>query len=419
MTRRDLLLLILAFLITRAAFTAAGVLSIRFLPTTEGKEYTHLLDGGAALDMWYRWDAGFYASIATYGFDWVNEARPADDMAFLPLYPLAIHLVGGMTDTGCLLSPYLSTCATIGGVAVSNAALLLATLLLFDLAQAHYGGKVAWGAALLLLISPISVYLSGVYTESLFLLLTLLTFWLLERDRFVLAVGAAALACLTRSVGAALFVPLAWAAIFPLTPLPSPTQAGRGEQERDGGFAPSPEFGGGMGRGSNWRSTAHPYRIALAFVPPLIFAAYIVLAGVSVGDPLAYFKTYGSTWGRTTGSPLQAFTIYFSGEPVALFGWNPAWIDLIMTLVYLALGAWLLIKPGLRVWGLFALVALLIPIATGSLLSMRRFGATLSLPTSCRRSGRTALYKQVIVYGATAALALLFLTRFVTWHWIA
>lgn len=381
MTRRDLLLLILAFLITRAALTTAGVLAIRFLPTTEGEEYTHLLDGGAALDMWYRWDAGFYASIATYGYDWVNERRPADDMAFLPLYPLAIHLVGGMTDTGCLLSPYLSTCATIGGVAVSNAALLLATLLLFDLARAHYGRKVAWGAALLLLISPISVYLSGVYTESLFLLLTLLTFWLLERDRFALAVGAAALACLTRSVGVALFVPLAWAAW-------------------------------------NGRSV-HPYRIALAFVPPLIFAAYILLAGVSVGDPLAYFKTYGSTWGRTTGSPIQAFTIYFSGEPVALFGWNPAWIDLILTLVYLALAAWLLIRTESRVWGPFALVALLIPIATGSLLSMPRFGATLFPFYILLVKWADRPYKQVIVYGAAAALALLFLTRFVTWHWIA
>lgn len=382
MTRRDILLLILAFLITRAAFTTAGVLSMRFLPSTEGDEYTHLLDGVPALDMWYRWDAGFYATIATYGYDWINEQRPSDDMAFLPLYPLAIHVVSGMTNTGCALSPYLSTCATIGGVAVSNAALLLATLLLFDLARRRYGSKIAWGAALLLLVSPISVYLSGVYTESLFLLLTLLTFWLLERDRFVLAVVAAALACLTRSVGVALFLPLAWVA---------------------------------------WRGStaARPYRMALAFIPPLIFAVYILLAGVTVGDPLAYFKTYDSTWGRSAGSPIQAFTVYFSGEPVALFGWSPAWIDLILTLVYLGLAVSLLIKTETGAWGLFALVALLIPIATGSLLSMPRFGATLFPFYILLAKWSNRWYKQAIVYGAVLALALLFLTRFVTWHWIA
>lgn len=166
-------------------------------------------------------------------------------------------------------------------------------------------------------------------------------------------------------------------------------------------------------------------RLALAFIPPLIFAGYILLAGVSVGDPLAYFKTYGSTWGRTTGSPIQAFTVYFSGEPVALFGWSPAWIDLILTLVYLGLAAALLTKAEVRqrvsarTWGLFALVSLLIPIATGSLLSMPRFGATLFPFYILLAHWADRWYKRAIVYGAAAALALLFLSRFVTWRWIA
>src|SRR3954447_7463670 len=90
LTRRDLLLLVLAFLITRAAITTAGVVALKRLPSNGSSEFTHLLDTGAlspALDMWYRWDAGFYATIATYGYDWINERKPADDMAFLPVYP--------------------------------------------------------------------------------------------------------------------------------------------------------------------------------------------------------------------------------------------------------------------------------------------------------------------------------------------
>ena len=171
MTRRDLLLLILAFVITRAALVGAGVIALRYYPPNEGAEFTHLIDGGAALDLWYRWDAGFYATIATDGYDWLNTRQPADDMAFLPLYPLAVHLVSGMTPTGCLASPYLSTCATVGGLVVSNAALLIALLLLFDLARRRYGKSTAWRVALLLLVSPISIFLSGVYTEATFLLL--------------------------------------------------------------------------------------------------------------------------------------------------------------------------------------------------------------------------------------------------------
>ncbi len=228
MNRRDLLLLILAFVITRAALVGAGVIALRYYPPNEGTEFTHLIDGGAALDLWYRWDAGFYATIATDGYDWLNTRQPADDLAFLPLYPLAIHLVSGMTATGCLASPYLSTCATVGGLVVSNVALLIALLLLFDLALTRYGRSTAWRAALLLLASPIGIFLSGVYTEALFLLLTVLVFWLLERDRFAWAVIAAIFACLTRSVGVALVPALLWYAWrYPLTPDPSPTQGGR------------------------------------------------------------------------------------------------------------------------------------------------------------------------------------------------
>lgn len=382
MTRRDLLLLFLAFLITRAALTGAGVLSMRVLRTVEGPEYVHLLDGGAALDMWYRWDAGFYASIATYGYNWQRDLTYSADMAFLPVYPLALHLVSGLTPTGCALSPYLSTCVTLGALLVSNLALLLSLFLLFDLTQRHFGRTVAWRAALLLLISPISIFLSGIYTESLFLLLTLLTFWLLERERFALAVVAAAVASLTRSVGVALFLPLLWVA---------------------------------------WKSQppARLYRLALAFVPPLLFGGYIVWMGLSVGDPLAFFKSFSMTWGRTAGTPIQAFTVYFSGEPVSLFGWSPAWHDLIMTLFYLALSLFLLRDEKMRLWGIFALTAILIPIASGSLLSMPRYGAVIFPFYILLARWADRLPKQVLVYGGAAAFALLFLTRFVTWHWIA
>ncbi len=437
MTRRDLLLLILAFVITRAAITAAGVVALRVLLSNEGSEFTHLLDGGAALDMWYRWDAGFYATIATEGYHWLNERQPNSDMAFLPLYPLLTHLVSGITPTGCLASPYQSTCATVGGLVVSNAALLLAAMLLFDLALAHFGKHAAWSAVLLLLISPISIFLSGVYTEALFLLLTMLTFWLLERDRFVLAVIAASLACLTRSVGVALFLPLLWAAWRPLSPTPSPTQAERGEKDKDerrtavrpynirengntqqGRGVPRLDTGDNVGE-KQGRTTVRPYRVILAFVPPLMFAGYILLAGLTVGDPLAYFKMYASVWNRTAGTPIQAFTVYFSGQKVAWFGWDVSWIDLIMTLFYLALAIILLAREKTRTWGLFALVAVLIPIASGTLIGMPRFGAVLFPFTILLAAWANRWYKQVIVYGAAAALALLFIARFVTWRWIA
>ena len=382
LSRRELLLILALFLATRLLVTGVGLVSQRALPSNEGEEFTHLLDGGPALDMWYRWDAGFYASIATYGYDWFNERQPADDMAFLPLYPLATRAV--MDVSGCGFSPYLSTCATVSGLVVSNAALLAATCLLFLLTRAAAGTTAAWHAVGLLMLSPAGVFLSGIYTESLFLLLTLLVFLALERGRLGWAVAAAVLACLTRSVGIALVPALLWAA-WRLPPASGGVRVGR---------------------------------LALALLPGLVFAGYILSAGLVVGAPLAYFQTYNSTWERPAGSVLGAFAAYFSGEPVSWFGWQLSWLDLLATLGFLALGA--LVLRWRVTWGLYALAAIVVPIFSGTLVAMPRFGLVVfPFYSWLARWMQAARWRQALVYGVSLALLLLVTSRFVTWRWIA
>jgi hypothetical protein len=188
------------------------------------------------------------------------------------------------------------------------------------------------------------------------------------------------LACLTRSVGVALYPALLWVA---------------------------------------WKSPPERRigRLIAAHIPPLIFAAYILFAGLSVGDPLAYFKTYDVTWGRSAGNAISAFTAYFSGAPVSLFGWHLSWIDLVMTLGYLALAILVLRRE--RAWGLFALFALLVPIASGTLVGMPRFGAVIFAFYILLASWADRAWRAALIYGASVALALLFLARFVTGGWIA
>ena len=378
-TRREILTILALFIVTRIALVVIGAVAVTVLPSTEGPEFKHLLDGNPALDMWYRWDAGFYATIAIEGYDWYNERQVSADMAFLPLYPLAVHLASGLTPTGCALSPYLSTCATIGGLIVSNIALLASAFLLYDIAKKHMGEKTAIRAVALLLIAPNMIFLSGVYTEALFLLLCLLTFWLLERDRFAVAVGVACLACLTRTVGVALYPALVWWA---------------------------------------WRPPQSRHaRLIAAHLPLLVLVGYVLFAGWWVGDPLAFFQANSLIWGRSFTSPIEAFTVYFSGEQIAIFGFRPAWIDLAATIAYLILA--ILVWRQNRMWGVFALAAILIPIATGTLWSMPRFGAVVFPFYIVLAAWSDRLWKQAIVYGVSAALALLFITRFVTWRWIA
>jgi hypothetical protein len=380
-TRRHLLILLAAFVISRVMLVGVGVVSQRVLPSVEGTEYTHLLDGGPALDMWYRWDAGFYATIATFGYDWFNDRQPAADMAFLPLYPALVGLVSGISGQGCLISHYLSTCATVGGLIVSNVALLLASLLLYDLGRRHFSPATGLRAALLLFVAPNAIFLSGVYTESLFLLLVLLTFALLDRDQFAGAVVAACAACLTRSVGVAI-VPalLYWA----------------------------------------WHHRSGKQRaISLigALVPGVLFALYVLGAGLIVGQPLAYFSAYDGIWGRSA-SPLDAILVY-AREPVALLGWSPSWLDLAATIGCLAVSIGVLMRWRPRTWGIFSLAATVIPIASGSLLSMPRFSAVIFPIYLVLARWADRWWRAALVYSMSTALMILFTARFVTWRWIA
>jgi len=391
-TRRDLVILVALWIASRLLLTGFGTAALTWLPSLspeDGYTIVHLRDGGAALDMWYRWDAGFYTSIATYGYTWQNEDRPADDMAFMPLYPLLTRAVSGLTADGCALSPYWSTCTTLGGLLVSNAALLGALVCLFWLTAARHDKPTTWRAALLLMVSPIGIFLSGVYTESLFLLLSLLVFVCLERRQFAFAVIAAIAASLTRSVGIALVGALLWH-----------VWATRPDRRID---------------------VKTLLRFSLALLPGVAFAVYIFGMGISVGDPLAYFNTYELTWNRAAGTPVEAFTAYFSGQRVSWYGWTLSWLDLILTLFYLALPIGIIIRErgARRGDGLYALGALVIPITSGTLVGMPRFGAVLFPFYIVLARWADRPWRMLLVYGLSAALAALFALRFVTGRWIA
>jgi hypothetical protein len=449
MTRRDWLLMVLLFVVTRAGLVAAGTWANTALEQNVGEQFTHLLDGGPALDMWYRWDAGFYATIATEGYKWFNERRPDADMAFLPLYPLTVGAV--MRASGCGYTPYLSTCATVSGLIVSNLALLGATFLLYDLARRRFDRLVGLGAAALLLVSPGAIFFSGVYTESLFLLWAVLTFWLLERGQFGWAVLVVCLAVLTRSVGLALFPALVWHALT-LTPNPSPS--GRGAS-RSAGFLPVfsekgtsksagflPVFSErGTSKSAGFRPIfsgreasrrfLFPFalrekglgvegipRLLLACLPPLVFIAYIVFAGLHVGEPLAYLSANEALWGRDiTRPPWETLLAYITSGDVSLWGAPLSWIDLAVFLVSLTASALILRYD--HAWGLFALFATAIPFASGTLTGMPRF-VTVIFPFYILLAAWLRPRWQLALAGAaSAALALFVLARFVTWRWIA
>ena len=95
------------------------------------------------LAVWGRWDAVHYIDIATNGYQ-------GTDMAFFPLYPLLIKIVGGLAGNHL-----------IAGLLISNAAFFFGLLYLYKLVEHEYDRSVARRAIFYVSIFPIGGLLLG------------------------------------------------------------------------------------------------------------------------------------------------------------------------------------------------------------------------------------------------------------------
>ena len=149
-------------------------------PSTSG-----LFEGVANwwLNPWTTFDSKWFLSVAHQGYQ--PHTTP-----FFPLYPFLLKL-GGDSEAGMALA----------GICISNICFFLALYLLFRLTELELGLNVAKASVWLLAFYPTTAFFSAVYTESLFLLLLLLTFYSARLRRWHTAGLCGLLAALTRNPG--------------------------------------------------------------------------------------------------------------------------------------------------------------------------------------------------------------------------
>lgn len=166
------------------------------------------------------WDSEFYLSIALRGYDDSNirtiPAQPqikapfdrplSINYAFFPIYP---HLIRIFSFPLRQLGLNSIAAATLVGVIISVAGTLVGMLALYDLVKSDLGELGGLRASFYLITFPTSFFLGQVYTEGLFIGLTLSCFALLKRRKLLWASMLASVATLTRSVGVLLIIPLA------------------------------------------------------------------------------------------------------------------------------------------------------------------------------------------------------------------
>jgi hypothetical protein len=147
---------------------------------------------------WERFDALWFLRIATAGY-----AGGDGSAAFFPLYPLAIRgvsfVIGGHPLAAALV--------------VSNAAFLGALIVLFFLTSSELSPGAARKTVLYISIFPTAFFFLAPYSESLFLLVSVGSFWAARRRRWPLAGALGALAAATRVFGILLGAALALEAL--------------------------------------------------------------------------------------------------------------------------------------------------------------------------------------------------------------
>jgi hypothetical protein len=205
---------------------------------------------------WARYDAGWYADIATRGYSYTPGQQ--SPVAFFPAYPLAIRGLGALG-----VEPFLA------GVLLTLLCGLLALLLFTRWARTLVGEEAARDAGLLLALYPFAYYLYGaMYSDALFLLLVVGAFLLLERGQLLPAVLLGALATAARPVAPALVLGL-------------------------------------LVRRLEWKhQRGQPWRLGdgLPLLASLGLLAYVLYLGYAFGEPLAFAKVQSAPgWDQMPG----------------------------------------------------------------------------------------------------------------------
>jgi hypothetical protein len=141
----------------------------------------------------HQFDASYYLAIAGHGY----VAAAPNNLAFFPLYPALIRALGLVTGS-----------EVIAGLVISSASFALALVLLHRLSELELGRPAADATVLLVAFAPLSFFFSAIYTESLFLLLSVAAVLAARRERWALAGVLAGLATLTRPTGILLMLPI-------------------------------------------------------------------------------------------------------------------------------------------------------------------------------------------------------------------
>ena len=145
------------------------------------------------LSVWNNWDSPHYLDIAENGYRGYGDEMWIR-IVFFPFYPFLIWIFA------FVLKSY-----KLSALVVSNIAYAVACFYLYRLVLKRYDGDTAVRSVFYMSIFPTAYFLHAGYTESLFLALTIGSFYYAGENRWLIAAIVGMLACATRITGILLF----------------------------------------------------------------------------------------------------------------------------------------------------------------------------------------------------------------------
>lgn len=140
---------------------------------------------------WANFDGEHYLSIAIFGYKGLEQA-------FFPIYPKLIELISKPFHYD-LQTALLSS--AIAGLVISNLFFLGSLIVLWKLIRIDFSEKIATGTLIVIMMFPTSLFFGAVYNESLFLFLSVASFYFARKKNLLMASIFGAVASATRIFG--------------------------------------------------------------------------------------------------------------------------------------------------------------------------------------------------------------------------
>lgn len=282
------------------------------------------------LDVWGRWDSGWYLKIAQEGYS------SSGSFAFFPLYPSLIKFFSLIVperflsqEVWLFITVALSNLFFIFGLIIFH--FLVKNIFIDQKKSEEYAEDIAQKSVFFLLLFPTSFFFSCAYSESLFFILIVSSFYLIRNQKYLLASLIASLATLTKPYGILLLIPLVLSYL----------------------------------KNRSWQFSKIDWKILYFLLPILTLLGYCHFCYLQTGDFLAFLHAQ-EQWRKQLSWPWQSIF-----QPIHFIGFITP-LEKILTIfgVFSLLLAFKFLPIEIAIW---ANLVNLVPLFSGTIISNMRY----------------------------------------------